>query len=68
MGLHYPFEELSACGRVVDRMTAIFTTSIAVLAVNNGKGNRYQDDPLHGFIISQGDGLSEQARVLMSTP
>ena len=47
MGLHYPFEELSACGRVVDRMTAIFTTSIPVLAANNGKGNRYQDDSFH---------------------
>ena len=52
MGLHYPFEELSACGWVVDRMTAIFITGIPILAANNGKGNRYQDDPLHSFIIS----------------
>ncbi len=30
----------------------MFITGIPVLAANNGKGNRYQDDPLHGFIIS----------------
>ena len=52
MGLHYPFEELSACGWVVDRMTAIFITGIPILAANNGKGNRYQEDPFHGAIIS----------------
>jgi hypothetical protein len=44
---------------VVDRMTATFSTGIPDLAANNGKGNRYQGDPLHGLFppIADAPGL-----------